>query len=282
LASKRSFPVIPISFEFFPPKTDEQRDTLEKALPKLKAKAPDYVSVTFGAGGSTLSYTPETIRHLRENHSLEAAPHISCMGGSREEIRTLLKHYRAMGCKRLVALRGDLPSGMATVGEIRYASDLVEFIRNETGDHFHIEVACYPEVHPQSDDSRADLKHFKTKIDAGANGAITQYFYNADAYFHFVDAARKAGIAVPIVPGIMPIANFTQLRRFSELCGAEIPRWLAKRLSALGDDADSIRDFASDVVGNLCRRLVEGGAPGLHFYTLNRAKATLAVIERMR
>jgi len=274
--------VIPISFEFFPPKTDEQRDTLEKALPKLKAKAPDYVSVTFGAGGSTLSYTPETIRHLRENHSLEAAPHISCMGGSREEIRTLLKHYRAMGCKRLVALRGDLPSGMATVGEIRYASDLVEFIRNETGDHFHIEVACYPEVHPQSDDSRADLKHFKTKIDAGANGAITQYFYNADAYFHFVDAARKAGIAVPIVPGIMPIANFTQLRRFSELCGAEIPRWLAKRLSALGDDADSIRDFASDVVGNLCRRLVEGGAPGLHFYTLNRAKATLAVIERMR
>ena len=274
--------MIPISFEFFPPKTDEQRDMLEKALPKLKAKSPDYVSVTFGAGGSTLSYTPETIRHLRENHSLEAAPHISCMGGSREEIRTLLKHYRAMGCKRLVALRGDLPSGMATVGEIRYASDLVEFIRNETGDHFHIEVACYPEVHPQSDDSRADLKHFKTKIDAGANGAITQYFYNADAYFHFVDAARKAGIAVPIVPGIMPIANFTQLRRFSELCGAEIPRWLAKRLSALGDDADSIRDFASDVVGNLCRRLVEGGAPGLHFYTLNRAKATLAVIERMR
>jgi len=273
--------VIPISFEFFPPKTDEQRDALEKALPKLKSHAPDYVSVTFGAGGSTLSYTPETIRHLRENHSLEAAPHISCMGGSREEIRTLIRQYREMGCKRLVALRGDMPSGMATLGEIRYASDLVEFIRTETGEHFHIEVACYPEVHPQSDDSHADLKHFRMKVEAGADGAITQYFYNVDAYFHFVDAARKAGIDVPIVPGIMPIANFTQLRRFSELCGAEIPRWLAKRLSALGDDADSIRDFAADVVGDLCRRLVEGGAPGLHFYTLNRAKATLAVIERM-
>ena len=273
--------MIPISFEFFPPKTDEQRDTLEKALPKLKAKSPDYVSVTFGAGGSTLSYTPETIRHLRENHSLEAAPHISCMGGSREEIRTLLKHYRAMGCKRLVALRGDLPSGMATVGEIRYASDLVEFIRNETGDHFHIEVACYPEVHPQSDDSHADLKHFRTKVDAGANGAITQYFYNADAYFRFVDAARAAGITVPIVPGVMPIANYTQLKRFSDMCGAEIPRWLAKRLAAYGDDVESIREFAADVVAKLCRRLIEGGAPALHFYTLNRAKATLSVIDRM-
>ena len=274
--------MIPISFEFFPPKTDEQRDTLEKSLPKLKARSPEYVSVTFGAGGSTLSYTPETIRHLRENHALETAPHISCMGGSREEIRTLLKHYREMGCTRLVALRGDMPSGMATLGEIRHASDLVEFVRKETGDHFHIEVACYPEVHPQSDDSHADLKHFRTKIDAGANGAITQYFYNADAYFHFVDVARKAGIDVPIVPGIMPIANFTQLRRFSELCGAEIPRWLAKRLSALGDDAESIREFAADVVGDLCNRLVAGGAPGLHFYTLNRARATIAVIERMR
>jgi methylenetetrahydrofolate reductase (NADPH) len=204
------------------------------------------------------------------------------MGGSREEIRALLKHYREMGVKRLVALRGDLPSGMATVGEIRYASDLVTFIREETGDHFHIEVACYPEVHPQSDDSHADLRHFRTKIDAGANGAITQYFYNADAYFHFVDAARKAGIAVPIVPGIMPIANFTQLKRFSELCGAEIPRWLAKRLGALGDDVESIREFAADVVGDLCNRLIAGGAPGLHFYTLNRSRPTLSVLDRIR
>ncbi len=273
---------VPISLEFFPPKTPEQRAQLERALPKLKRCAPEYVSVTFGAGGSTLSYTPETIRHLRENHALEAAPHISCMGGSRDEIRALLRHYRETGCKRLVALRGDLPSGMATVGEIRYASDLVAFIRAETGDHFHIEVACYPEVHPQADDSQADMRHFKTKIEAGANGAITQYFYNADAYFHFVDAARRAGIEVPIVPGIMPIANFSQLKRFSELCGAEIPRWLAKRLGAFGDDTDSIREFAADVVADLCRRLVAGGAPGLHFYTLNRAQATLAVIERMR
>jgi methylenetetrahydrofolate reductase (NADPH) len=274
--------VIPISFEFFPPKTDEQRETLEKSLPKLKARSPEYVSVTFGAGGSTLSYTPETIRHLRETHALEAAPHISCMGGSREEIRTLLRQYRDMGCTRLVALRGDMPSGMATLGEIRHASDLVAFVRAETGDHFHVEVACYPEVHPQSDDSHADLRHFKTKIEAGANGAITQYFYNADAYFHFVEAARRAGIDVPIVPGVMPIGNFTQLRRFSELCGAEIPRWLAKRLAAMGDDVESIREFAADVVADLCKRLIAGGAPGLHFYTLNRAKATLAVIDRMR
>jgi methylenetetrahydrofolate reductase (NADPH) len=273
--------VIPISFEFFPPKTDEQREQLEKALPKLKARSPEYVSVTFGAGGSTLSYTPETIRHLRQTHELEAAPHISCMGGSREEIRALLQQYREMNCRRLVALRGDMPSGMATLGEIRHASDLVSFVRAETGDHFHIEVACYPEVHPQSDDSHADLRHFKTKVDAGANGAITQYFYNADAYFHFVDAARAAGIKVPIVPGVMPIANFTQLKRFSDMCGAEIPRWLTKRLAAYGDDVESIREFAADVVANLCRRLIEGGAPALHFYTLNRAKATLSVIERM-
>lgn len=273
--------MIPISFEFFPPKTDEQREQLEKALPKLKAHSPEYVSVTFGAGGSTLQYTPETIRHLRQEHDLEAAPHISCVGGSREEIGALLQQYRDIGCRRLVALRGDMPSGMATLGEIRHASDLVAFIREATGDHFHVEVACYPEVHPQSDDSHTDLRHFKTKVDAGADGAITQYFYNADAYFHFVDAARAAGIEVPIVPGIMPIANFTQLKRFSDMCGAEIPRWLTKRLASFGDDAEAIREFSADVVANLCRRLVEGGAPGLHFYTLNRAKATLAVIERM-
>ena len=274
--------MIPISFEFFPPKTDEQRDTLEKALPKLKAQSPDYVSVTFGAGGSTLNYTPETIRHLRDNHALEAAPHISCMGGSREEIRALLRQYREMGCKRLVALRGDLPSGMATVGEIRYASDLVRFIRDETGDHFEIEVACYPEVHPQSDDSHADLKHFKTKVEAGANGAITQYFYNADAYFHFVDAARKAGIDVPIVPGIMPVSNFAQLRRFSEACGAEIPRWIGKRMLAYGDDAESVRAFAAEIVARMCERLVDGGAPALHFYTLNLSKPTLNVLRDLR
>lgn len=270
-----------VSFEFFPPKTDEQKATLEAALPRLKALEPEYVSCTFGAGGSTLSYTPETIRHLRDEHGLDAAPHLSCMGGTRAEILTLLDRYRTMGCKRVVALRGDLPSGMATHGDFRYASDLVAFIRAETGDHFHIEVACYPEVHPQSDDAHADLRHFKTKIDAGANGAITQYFYNADAYFRFVDAARAAGIDATIVPGIMPISNFSQLRRFSEMCGAEIPRWLTKRLHALGDDTDAIREFSADVVAELCRRLIAGGAPGLHFYTLNRAKATLAVYERL-
>jgi methylenetetrahydrofolate reductase (NADPH) len=271
----------PISLEFFPPKTDEQRATLEAALPRLKTLKPEYVSVTFGAGGSTLSYTPETIRHLCEDHGLAAAPHLSCMGGTRDEIRALLDQYKTMGCKRIVALRGDLPSGMASYGDFRYASELVEFIRRERDGWFHIEVACYPEVHPQSDDAHADLRHFKAKIDAGANGAITQYFYNADAYFRFIDAARHAGIDVPIVPGIMPIVNFTLLKRFSDLCGAEIPRWLAKRLAAYGDDAESIREFAADVVANLCDRLIAGGAPGLHFYTLNRARATLAVCERL-
>jgi methylenetetrahydrofolate reductase (NADPH) len=270
-----------ISFEFFPPKTDEQRLTLDAALPKLKAAQPEYVSCTFGAGGSTLSYTPETIRRLRGEHALDAAPHLSCMGGSRDEIRALLNEYRAMGCRRLVALRGDLPSGMASHGDLRYASELVEFIRAESGDHFHIEVACYPEVHPQANDAHADLDNFRRKIDAGANGAITQYFYNADGYFRFVDAVRALGIDVPIVPGIMPIANFSQLRRFSELCGAEIPRWLGKRLAALGDDVSTIREFSADVVSELCRKLLAGGAPGLHFYTLNRARPTLAILERL-
>ena len=271
----------PISFEFYPPKTDEQRSLLDRTAAKLKTYAPEYVSCTFGAGGSTLSYTSETVRHLHQTHGLDAAPHISCMGGSREEIRELLNLYRALGCRRLVALRGDLPSGMARMGDLRYGSDLVKFIRDEHGDHFRIEVGAYPETHPQAEDAFADLRHFKTKIDAGANTAITQYFYNPDAYFRFVDDVRRLGVTVPIVPGIMPISNFSQLKRFSDTCGAEIPRWISKRMQALGDDADGIREFASDLVAEMCRKLIAGGAPSLHFYTLNLAKPTQSVLARL-
>ena len=270
-----------ISIEFFPPKTDEQRRQLDKVASRLKSLAPEYASVTFGAGGSTLSHTPETVARLREKHGLDAAPHLSCVGGSRAEIGSLLDRYRDQGCKRLVALRGDLPSGMAAHGDLRYASELVRLIRDEHGDHFHVEVAAYPETHPQADDAATDLRHFKAKVEAGASSAITQYFYNADAYFRFVDDARAAGIDLPIVPGIMPIANFSQLRRFSEACGAQIPRWIDQRMRAFGDDAEAVREFASDVVAGLCRRLAEGGAPALHFYTLNLAKPTQAVLQRL-
>ena len=275
-------PRVPVSFEFYPPKTDEQRHQLDRTAARLKSHSPEYVSCTFGAGGSTLSYTPETVQRLREHHGLDAAPHVSCMGGTREELRQLLKLYRALGCKRIVALRGDLPSGMARMGDFRFASDLVSFIRDEHDGFFHIEVGCYPEMHPQAEDAFADLRHFKAKADAGADGAITQYFYNADAYFRFVDDARKLGVDLPIVPGIMPISNFSQLRRFSEACGAEIPRWIGKRMLAYGDDAESIRAFAADFVADLCDRLVDGGAPSLHFYTLNLSKPTLNVLERLR
>jgi methylenetetrahydrofolate reductase (NADPH) len=272
----------PISFEFYPPKTDEQRAQLDKTAAKLKSQKPEYVSCTFGAGGSTLSYTPETVERLQREHGLEAAPHLSCVGGTRAELGELLERYKAMGCRRIVALRGDLPSGMGHTGDFRYATELVEFIRREHDGYFHIEVGCYPECHPQSDDALADLRHFKAKVDAGADGAITQYFYNADAYFRFVDDARKLGVDIPIVPGIMPISNFSQLRRFSDACGAEIPRWIGKRMQAYGDDVEAIRDFAADFVADMCRRLIDGGAPGLHFYTLNLTKPTLSVLARIR
>jgi len=272
---------VPISFEFYPPKNDEQREQLDRTAARLKLQSPDYVSCTFGAGGSTLSYTSETVRTLKQQHGLEAAPHVSCMGGSRSEIRELLQLYRALGCRRLVALRGDLPSGMATMGELRYASDLIAFIREQQGDWFHIEVGCYPETHPQAEDALADLRHFKAKIDAGADGAITQYFYNPDAYFRFVDDVRRLGVDVPIVPGIMPISNFSQLKRFSDACGAEIPRWIAKRMHAHGDAAESIRAFATEIVASMCERLIDGGAPALHFYTLNLSKPTLNVLRAM-
>ena len=271
-----------ISFEFYPPKTDEQRAQLDRTTTRLKAHSPEYVSCTFGAGGSTLSYTPETVQRLHDAHGLDAAPHLSCVGGTRAELGELLERYKAMGCRRIVALRGDLPSGMGHTGDFRYAAELVDFIRREHDGFFHIEVGAYPEMHPQADDAFADLRHFKAKIDAGADGAITQYFYNADAYFRFVDDVRAVGVDVPIVPGIMPISNFTQLRRFSEACGAEIPRWVGKRMAAYGDDVDSLRGFAAEFVAALCRRLVEGGAPALHFYTLNLSKPTLNVLDNLR
>lgn len=271
----------PISLEFFPPKNDDQRSQLERTVRKLKAHSPEFVSVTFGAGGSTLSYTPETVRGLREDHALDAVPHLSCMGGTRAELGELLDTYKAMGCTRIVALRGDLPSGMARAGDFRYAADLVAFIRETHGDHFRIEVGCYPETHPQAECALSDLRNFKAKVAAGADSAITQYFFNADAYFRFVEDLRRENISIPVIPGIMPISNFSQLRRFSEACGAEIPRWMAKRMQAYGDDVDSIREFAADAVAAMCRRLVEGGAPELHFYTLNLARPTEAVLSRL-
>ena len=271
----------PISFEFYPPKTDEQRTQLDRTVRRLKAHAPQFVSVTFGAGGSTLSYTPETVRELRQKHGLNGVPHVSCMGGTRDEIGHLLQLYKALGCDRIVALRGDLPSGMARMGDLRYATDLVAFIREQHGDHFRIEVGCYPETHPQAEDAHADLRHFKAKIDAGAHSAITQYFYNADAYYRFVDACDKMRIAIPIVPGIMPIGRFSQLARFSDACGAEIPRWIRKKLEGYGDDTASIRAFGLDVVTDLCGGLLARGAPGLHFYTLNLASLTTTIWQRL-
>lgn len=273
--------MVPVSFEFFPPKTDEQREQLVTTVSKLATLQPDYVSVTFGAGGSTLDYTVQAVRMLRERFALNAAPHLSCVGGTREELAALLDTYRQLGCTRIVALRGDLPSGMATLGAFRYAIDLVHFIREHSGQHFHIEVAGYPEVHPQARDARSDLKHFAEKVRAGANGAITQYFYNAEAYLQFVAEVRQLGLELPIVPGIMPISNFAQLRRFSEICGAEIPRWIERRMSSLGDDAEAIRKLGADIVAAMCRRLLDSGAPGLHFYTLNRHKATLEILDRI-
>lgn len=270
-----------ISFEFFPPKTDQQRAQLDRAAEALKAHLPEYASVTFGAGGSTLSYTSDTAQRLHRTHGMAVAPHVSCAGGTRAELSDLLDGYRAAGYRRLVALRGDLPSGMASTGDFRYAADLVAFIRERSGDYFDIEVAAYPEIHPQAENALRDLQHFKAKIDAGADGAITQYFFNADAYFRFVEDVAKLGVHVPIVPGIMPISSYSELQRFSGMCGAEIPRWIAKRMQALGDDSRSVRALGAEVVAQLCRRLLDGGAPGLHIYTLNRANAPRAVLRQL-
>ncbi|MVW79375.1 methylenetetrahydrofolate reductase [NAD(P)H] [Bordetella sp. 02P26C-1] len=266
-----------LSLEFFPPRDIAAQERLVRTAKQLLAIQPRYVSVTFGAGGSTRAGTADTVRML-QNLGCDAAPHLSCIGSTRQDLRQILTAYRDQGVRRLVALRGDLPSGMGgDAGELRYAADLVAFIRQEMGDAFHIEVAAYPEMHPQASSPQADLDHFVTKVNAGANAAITQYFFNADAYFDFVDRAQSKGVTIPIVPGIMPITNHTQLVRFSEMCGAEIPRWIRLRLAEFGDDKASIRAFGVDVVSQLCQNLLDNGAPGLHFYTLNQADAALAI-----
>ena len=270
-----------ISFEFFPPQTSEGMEKLGIARRQLATLNPEFFSVTFGAGGSTRDRTLETVTQIKAE-GYDAAPHLSCVASTRENIRTILNTYKDAGIRRIVALRGDLPSGMATAGEFQYANELVEFIRKETGDHFHLEVAAYPEVHPQARSARDDLKNFKKKIDAGANSAITQYFYNADSYFHFVDECNKLGINAPIVPGIMPIVRYSQLARFSDACGAEIPRWMRKTLEGFGDDSESVQAFGLDAVAGLCEKLLRGGAPGLHFYTLNQAKPSIAILERLK
>lgn len=268
------------SIEFFPPKTEEGTEKLRVTRAKLAELNPKYFSVTFGAGGTTQQGTLDTVVEIRKE-GFDAAPHLSCVGGTRESIRQILKTYQAQDIRRLVALRGDLPSGYGMGGEFRYANELVEFIRAETGDWFHIEVAAYPEMHPQAKSPQDDLQNFVRKVKAGANAVITQYFYNADAYFQFVDNAQKAGVNVPIVAGIMPITNSSQLMRFSEMCGAEIPRWVRLKLASYGDDSASIKAFGLDVVTQMCERLLAGGAPGLHFYSLNQAAATTAIWKRL-
>ncbi len=264
------------SFEFFPPKTAEGAAKLRLVRDRLGALKPRYFSVTFGAGGSTQQGTTDTVVEIQQA-GFEAAPHLSCIGSTREKIREILQNYRNHGIRRIVALRGDMPSGTREAGEFRYANELVAFIREETGDHFHIEVAAYPEFHPQAPNAQTDLLNFKRKVEAGADSAITQYFYNPDAYFRFVEDCEKLGLDLPIVPGIMPITSYTQLARFSDACGAEIPRWIRKRLEGFGDDRDAIVAFGEEVVTGLCRRLLERGAPGLHFYTMNRAEPTLSI-----
>ena len=268
------------SLEFFPPRTPEGIEKLRATRRQLAQLRPAFCSVTFGAGGSTREGTLSTVLEFRSDQ-LEAAPHLSCIGGSCASIAEVLATYKSHGIRHVVALRGDLPSGAVDTGDFRYASELVAFIRKETADHFHIDVAAYPEYHPQARSAQDDLDAFKRKIDAGADSAITQYFYNADAYWHFVDECQAAGMDVPIVPGIMPISSFVKLARFSDACGAEIPRWIRKRFEGFGDDVASVRAFGLDVVTELCDGLLARGAPGLHFYTLNQASLTTTIWQRL-
>ena len=269
------------SCEFFPPKTEAGAANLVTVQAQLERINPDFFSVTFGAGGSTRDKTMEAVVAIQRS-GRQAAPHLSCVASTKESIRQVLSRYQEQGIAKVVALRGDMPSGMLSAGEFRYANELVELIRDETGDHFEIHVAAYPEVHPQADNGQDDLINFKRKVDAGANAAITQYFYTAEAYFAFIDACEKQGIDLPIIPGIMPINNYTQLSRFSEMCGAEIPRWLRKRLEAFGDDRESIQALGIEVVSELCQRLLDNGAPGLHFYTMNQSAPTLRIFDNLQ
>ncbi|WP_447927584.1 methylenetetrahydrofolate reductase [NAD(P)H] [Vreelandella sp. EE27] len=269
-----------ISFEFFPPSTDAGREKLIHVRDELAAINPRFFSVTYGAGGSTQARTRDIVRRVSET-GITTAPHLSCIGSEKAQLRDLLAQYQEEGVNSLVALRGDLPSGMASIGELRYANELVEFIRAETGDHFEIAVAAYPESHPQAVNLERDVDNFARKMQAGANMAITQYFFTADAYFHFVERVRARDITAPIIPGIMPITNYTKLARFSDACGAEIPRWMRKQLESYGDDSDAIGEFGTEVISRLCQRLLEGGAPGLHFYTLNQSAPVLKVVDNL-
>ena len=271
---------IELSIEFFPPQTQEGVEKLRGVREKLATLKPDFLSVTYGAGGSTRERTFSVIKEIAAE-GFNAAPHLSCVGSTRESIREILNDYKSAGIRRIVALRGDLPSGMNQSGEFRYANELIEFIRAETGDHFHLAVAAYPEWHPQARSPNDDLAAFARKAKAGANSAITQYFYNADAYFHFVDEVRALGVDIPIIPGIMPIVGFSKLARFSDACGAELPRWMRRKFEGMGDDVDSIRAFGLDIVTRLCERLISGGAPGLHFYSMNMSALTLEICQRL-
>ena len=270
---------VPVSFEFFPPKTTEGEQKLLQTVNELAPHQPEFFSVTYGAGGSTQEGTFNAVANIRAQ-GYQAAPHLSCVGATRDKIRHILDELKSQGVNRIVALRGDLPSGMGGMGELNHASDLVQLIREHSGDWFQIVVAAYPEYHPQSRNPQDDLKHFVNKMQAGANMAVTQYFYNADAYARFVDDVRKAGVTQPIIPGIMPITNYSRLARFSETCGAEIPRWVLLKLASFGDDTASIKAFGEDVVAQLCERLIELGAPSMHFYTLNQAAPTTAILQR--
>lgn len=269
----------PISFEFFPPRTDKGRENLQTVWRELATLKPEFFSVTFGAGGTTQDGTFDTVKAITADSGIEAAPHLSCVGSTRENIASLLQQYKDAGIKRIVALRGDLPSGMMSTGEFSYANELVSFIREQHGDHFHLEVAAYPEFHPQATTPDQDLANFVRKVESGANSAITQYFFNADAYFDFVERCESVDVEVPIVPGIMPITNHVQLARFSDACGAEIPRWIRKRLAAYENDEASLQAFGHDVIVELCSELMDGDAPGLHFYSLNKSGPTSRIVK---